>query len=353
MDNSAQNLNSQLVKLQQGLNSAKLPPELAEKAAGMLELLDVSLKQGGNYTNLENIKNYLDTIVQIPFEAETQDILDLTHAKQVLDKNHYGLISVKDRILEYLSSLILNTKEGRNTNRAPIICLTGLVGTGKTTLAYSIAQSLGRNFERIPLGGMGDVRDIRGQSRLFADAEPGLIIKKLIAAKARNCVILVDELDRVTEGARADLMGALVELLDPEQNIAFSDHYVDYPVNLSKVLFIATANNTTNISTAVLDRLEIIQMPAYSDEEKMIIGKDYLVPRIIQESGLMPSNLNIEANIWPEIIRPLGYDSGIRSLERTIAEICRKVARMIVEGKIPQNGTITLSTQNIKQFLPN
>src|SRR3989344_7801123 len=298
MDNSAQGLEAQIALLEKKINSAQLPAELLEKAKGMIDILKISLLQAGNYSNLESVANYLNIISQIPFAAETKDNLDLTFAKKMLDKNHYGLTEVKDRILEYLASLILNLKNGQKSNRAPILCMVGLVGTGKTTLASSIAESMGRNFERIPLGGMGDVRDLRGQSRLFADAEPGQIIKKIIHTKSKNCVILLDELDRVTDAARADIMGALVELLDPEQNMAFTDHYVDYPVDLSKALFIATANNTTNVSTAVMDRLELVQMPSYSDEEKVIIGKNYLYPKIAQFSGLPQNVLKIDDAIW-------------------------------------------------------
>lgn len=352
MDNTAQGLESQIQKLEQSLTSAKLPPELLEKAKGLIDILKVTLAQGGNFGNLDSVANYLNIITKIPFGTTTTDNLDLLFTKQTLDKNHYGLIDVKNKILEYLSSIILNLKNQQPVNRAPVLCLVGLVGTGKTTLAYSIAEAMKRNFQRIPFGGMGDVRSLRGQSRAFADAEPGQIIKKLISAKSENCVILLDELDRVTEDSRADVMGALVELLDPEQNMAFTDHYVDYPVDLSKVLFIATANNTTNIATAVLDRLEIIQMPSYSDDEKIVIGKSFLFPKIAKDSGLSPTNLKIDESVWPLIIRPLGYDSGMRSLERTIEGVCRKTARMIVEGKIPQNGTIALNTQNIKEFLP-
>jgi ATP-dependent Lon protease len=351
MDNSAQGLDAQINKLEISLQAAKIPVELAEKAKAMLDILKLSLKQGGNFTNLESISNYLSIILQIPFEAETPDNMDIKHAKEILDKNHYGLITPKDRIIEYLASLILNLKNGQSANRAPIICLVGLVGTGKTTLAYSVAEALGRNFQRIPLGGMGDVRSLRGQSRVYADAEPGQIIKKMIAAKSKNCVILLDELDRVTESARPDIMGALVELLDPEQNSVFTDHYVDYPVDLSKVLFIATANNTSNISTAVLDRLEIIQMPSYSDAEKIEIGKKYLFPKIAASSGLPQGVLIVDEAVWPMIIRPLGFDSGIRSLERTIEGICRKVARAIVEGKVKQGGIIRLNSQNINEFI--
>lgn len=352
MDNTAQGLEAQIKKLEQSLNSAKLPPELLEKAKGMIDILSITLKQNGNFGNLESVTNYLNVITKIPFGKDTPDNLDLLYAKQTLDKNHYGLSDVKNKILEYLSSIILNLKNQQPANRAPVLCLVGLVGTGKTTLAYSIAGAMKRNFQRIPFGGMGDVRSLRGQSRVFADAEPGQIIKKLISAGSQNSVILLDELDRVTEGSRADIMGSLVELLDPEQNMAFTDHYVDYPVDLSKVLFVATANNTTNIATAVLDRLEIVQMPSYSDDEKIVIGKDFLFPKIAKDSGLMPTNLRIDESVWPLIIRPLGYDSGMRSLERTIEGVCRKIARMIVEGKIPQNGTIALSPQNIKEFLP-
>lgn len=350
---SAQGLDAQIQILEKKINSANLPPDLLEKAKGMIDILKISLTQAGNYSNLESVANYLNVISQIPFENETKDNLDLNYAKQILDKNHYGLGEVKDRILEYLASLILNLNNGQKSNRAPILCLVGLVGTGKTTLASSIAESLGRNFERIPLGGMGDVRDLRGQSRLFADAEPGQIIKKMIHSKSKNSVILLDELDRVTESARADIMGVLVELLDPEQNHAYNDHYVDYPVNLSEILFIATVNNTTNIATAVLDRLELIQMPSYSDEEKFMIGKNYLFPKACMQSGLPSNTLKIDDNTWPVIIRPLGYDSGIRSLERTLEGICRKVARLIVEGKLGRNGIISLNSTNINQFLPH
>lgn len=353
MDNTAQGLDAQIQKLESKLNSAQLPPDLSEKAQGMVDVLKISLKQGGSYSNLESLSNYINVISSIPFEHMTQDTLDLVKAKEILNKNHYGLSPVKDRILEYLASIILNIKNGNtNMTRAPILCLVGLVGTGKTTLAYSIAESLNRPFERIPLGGMGDVRAIRGQSRLFPDAEPGLIIKKLINAKAKNPVILLDEIDRVTEQARGDIMGALVELLDPGQNSAFTDHYVDYPVDLSQVLFIATANNTTNVSTAVLDRLELIQMPSYTDEEKMVIAKSYIFPKIAHSTGI-PSNLiKIDDSVWPLIIRPLGFDSGIRSLERTIEGICRKIARLLVEGRIQPNAIITINQSNIKEFLP-
>ena len=268
-----------------------------------------------------------------------------------MDTNHYGMKQIKDRILEYLALVILNLKQGEKSQivKAPILCFVGLPGTGKTTFAMSIAEVLGRKFERIPFGGMGDARALRGQSRAFPDAEPGYIIKKLARAQTKNCVILLDELDRVTSDARSDIMGVLVELLDPEQNKSFTDHYIDFPFDLSEVLFVATANNTTNISNAVLDRLEIIQMPSYSDEEKTVIARDYLFPKIREQTGLLENQLTIDPSLWPSIIRPLGFDSGIRSLNRTIDGICRKSARIIVEGRAQ---SITVDNSNIKEFLP-
>jgi ATP-dependent Lon protease len=350
MDNNSSA--SQVGKLEEKLKAANLPPDLNEKINGMITMLKFSMQNpgGGSFVNYESVSSYIDWVLQLPFNKQTQDMLDLNKAKQILDKNHYGLDSVKNEILEYLAALMLNLRNnGADTTiRAPIICLIGLVGTGKTTLAYSIAEAMGRRFERIPFGGMGDARALRGQSRVFPDAEPGAIVKKLVHSGSRNPVILLDELDRVTEVARADIMGVLVELLDPEQNKAFTDHYVDYPFDLSRCLFITTANNTTNISTAVLDRLEIIQMPSYNDEEKTVIAKTYLFPKIRVESGLKDTQILIDDALWPNIIRPLGFDSGIRSLERTIQDICRKVARQIIEGKTQ---SVHITATNIKEFI--
>jgi ATP-dependent Lon protease len=353
---TAQSFNTQIQKLEEKINVSNFPPDLLEKINGMMALLKVSLNSNsGTFLSYESVSKYIDWVASLPFNKETEDLLDLNKAKQTLDKNHYGLENIKNRILEYLAAIILSMENGSKDKviRAPILCLLGLVGTGKTTLARSVAESLGRKFERIPFGGMGDARALRGQSRAFADAEPGQIIKKLVATQSKNSVILLDELDRVTESARADIMGVLVELLDPEQNRAFTDHYIDYPFDLSHTLFIATANNTTNISTAVLDRLEIVQMPSYTDDEKTMIAKSYLFPRIRVNTGLIQTQLAIDDSLWPSIIRPLGFDSGIRSLERTIEGVCRKVARLIVEGKIAKTSTFRITAENYKQFLPS
>lgn len=346
MDSSAP-LEGKIKEIEEKIKQASLPADLSEKLTEEISVLRLSLKGENSFINFENFSNYVNTILSLPFNKETKDVLDLSLAKTILDKNHYGLPGVKNLILEYLSSLILNISN-QGISRSPIICLVGLVGTGKTTLGSSIAQALGRKFERIPFGGMGDATDLRGKSRGVIDAEPGLVIKSLIQAQSKNCVILLDELDRVTDSARKDIMGVLVELLDPEQNKAFVDHYIDYPFDLSRVLFVATANNTTNIATAVLDRLQIIQMPSYTDEEKKAIAKKYLFPKILTQTGLKESQLTIDDAVWPTIIRPLGFDSGIRSLERAIEGVCRKTARMIVEGKVQ---SVNVTNENVKEFL--
>jgi len=347
--------NDQIRRLGEKIEKAPLPSDLKQSLTERIQRLALIRASSGylspNYIiEYENTSTFINWIVNLPWVLQSTDILDLVRAKQILDKNHYGLTGVKNRIVEYLASIILNIKNKTQNHllRAPIICLVGLAGTGKTTLGFSIAEALGRNFARVPFGGMGDARVLRGQSRAFADAEPGIIIKKLVSAKTKNCVILLDELDRISQEGRADIMGVLVELLDPEQNRFFTDHYIDYPFDLSQVLFLATANNTSNISTAVLDRLEIIQMPSYTDEEKTVIAKNYLFPKIRAQNGLFENQLGVNDTVWQGIIRPLGFDSGIRSLERTIDSICRKTARLVVEGK---SQSVNLTNENIKEFL--
>jgi len=343
--------------LKKKVNDAVLPPELKEKALEMVDRVSRMIRFGEYSSEYEKTSQYIDWVTNLPWSKRSDDILDLEHAKSILDKNHYGLEELKERILEYLAVLGLRKEKSKKAEeegimkfmRAPILCFVGLVGTGKTTIAYSIAEAMGRKFCRVPLGGMGDPLDLRGQSRLRPDAEPSLIIKAIRRAGTKNPVLLLDEIDRVTDEGRASIMGVLVELLDPEQNMAFRDHFLDYPFDLSEVLFIATCNNTTNISTAVLDRLEPMQMPSYTDEEKIAIGRDYVLPRTMEETGLAKETLTIGVEVWPQIVRPLGYDAGVRTLERTINGICRKVAKMIVERK-GQHFEIT--PENVKQFLP-
>lgn len=324
------------------ISQANLPSDISEKLLNLLEY-------PGTGVELAGLVNYVNFALSLPFGKYTQDILDINRTKQILDKNHYGLQSVKDRILEYLSVLILHKKDGQENNfHAPILAFIGLVGTGKTSLAYSISEALGRPLVRIAFGGLGDPATLRGASRIRPDAEPGQIIKAVQSVKVSNPVILLDEVDRVATEFRVDVMGVLVELLDPAQNQSFLDHYLDFPYDLSQVLFIATANNTGNIATAVMDRLEPIIMPSYSDEEKHMIGKNYLFPKAMQEAGIDKNLLMVDDAVWPQILRPLGFDSGIRSLSRTLQAICRKVARKQVEGEV---GPFKVTGENLGEYL--
>lgn len=324
------------------ITQANLPKEIEEKLLNLLKFTATG-------TELESLIGYINFVISLPFGKLSEDILDINRTKQILDKNHYGLQSVKERILEYLSVLILHKNQGGSNNfHAPILAFIGLVGTGKTSLAYSIAEALGRPIVRIPFGGLGDPAALRGSSRVRPDTEPGQIIKDIQKSKVSNPVILLDEIDRVALEHRVDMMGVLVELLDPAQNQAFLDHYLDFPYDLSQVLFIATANNSGNIATAVMDRLEPIMMPSYSDEEKLVIGKNYLLPKAIGEAGINKDMLIIEDGTWPQILRPLGFDSGIRSLSRSLQSVCRKIARKQVEGEV---GPFRITGENLGEYL--
>lgn len=336
-------------KIKDQLNAVQFPADLREKTDEMIDRLAREAKHGSYSSDFEMIQHYVDWITHLPWTSSTQDIMDLGHVRQVLDKYHYGLDSLKERFLEYLSVMILNSRKPDSTFRAPILLLVGLVGTGKTTISSSIAEALGRKIVRIPFGGMSSALDLRGQSRTHGEAEPGQIIKGIRRAGVKNPVILLDEIDRVADQARGEIMGVLVELLDPAQNNSFTDHYIDYPFDLSQAMFIATANNTTHISTAVMDRLEPILMPSYSDDEKIHIARDYILPNQIKKSALPPGTLTIDDSVWPKVARPLGFDAGIRTLERTIEGMVRKVAKMVVEGKVKE---VVITEENVKQYLP-
>lgn len=334
-------------KLRAQLGQADFPADLAENLQEDLTRLERVMATSSYKAELDQELKYIEFVATLPFNKSGQDILDLKRAAQILDKNHYGLQVVKDRVLEYLAILILSSRQDRKL-KAPVLAFVGLVGSGKTSLAYSIAESLGRQIIRIPLGGLGSVKELRGQSRVNIDAEPGRLMKSIHAVGVNNPVILLDELDRVATESRAEVMGVLVELLDPEQNWAFVDNYIDYPFNLSKAIFVTTANNTANIATAVLDRLEVIEMPGYSDQEKITIGKNYLLPKALQGAGLAPQAISVNDGIWPQIVRPLGFDAGIRSLQRNIESLVRKVARNVVEGN---PGPYQITEENIGQYL--
>ena len=347
MDSAAQ----EILTLIDRVKKADLPDKLRELVLVRLNQLAKLTNSPSFLPEFDSMVRYIEWITVLPWNKRTQDTLDLVNARKILETHHYGLEEIKTRVLEYMSVMKLKAEkgEGADVYRAPILCFVGLVGTGKTTIASSIAEALGRPFARIPFGGMGDPLDLRGQSRMHPEAEPGKIIKALRDTQSRNPVILLDEIDRVTDQGRSSIMGVLVELLDPKQNHAFSDHYIDFPFDLSEALFIATANNTTSIATAVMDRLEPISMPSYTDQEKIIIGQKYILPTAMKASGLPDGTLTIDDDVWANIVRPLGYDAGIRTLERNIDGVVRKVAKLIVEGK--EKG-VHVTSENVKTFLP-
>jgi ATP-dependent Lon protease len=343
----------ELTLLNEKLDRAKgIPEELRTRTEYMLKRLNRMAQTGGYASEFDTLSRYIETICDLPWDVMTKDRLDLALTKQTLDKNHYGMEDVKELLLEYLSTMILLKQRGEDAiGKAPILLFVGLQGVGKTTLAYSIAEALDRKFIRIAMGAIGSVLEIRGKGKAFAEAEPGQIIKALIRTGVSNPVILLDEIDKASgqEGLRSDVMAVLLEILDPKQNVEFRDHYIDYPIDLSQVMFICSANNLGTISAALLDRMEVVKMPAYTDAEKIVIARDYILPKVFDRSGLKEGELLIQPDLWPGIVRPFGFDTGIRSLERTLQAICRKVAKEIVEGKTT---SVSISADNLKYYLP-
>jgi ATP-dependent Lon protease len=339
---------SEIEQLKVKLKSANLPSDLFEKANQQIERILLSLKYRGNLSQIDITKKYIDWICNLPWDKKTEDNLDLNKVKETLDKNHYGMENIKKRVLEYIS-LIAVQKKNLNTEKiqAPSLLFIGLVGTGKTTVAKSIAEAMNRKFARIPFGGMSSNLELRGQAKTALEAEPGSILKAIRRVGTKNPVILLDEIDRITPEAKGGIMGVLIELLDTDQNFQYIDYFIDYPFDLSQVLFISTANNTTNIATAVLDRLEIIQMPSYTDEEKIVIAKKYIFPRHIKEAGLSLENVNIADSLWTKLVRPLGFDAGVRSIERTIEAIVRKIAYKVMTG---QGHQFIINEENIREY---
>ncbi len=351
MDSNVLTTTEAISNLKKRIESVKLPENLVKNLEELFAQLSINSRNEESFwQNYQTVSKYISYLINVPWFTQTKDILDIQFAKEKLNAEHYGLDSVKDRLLEYISVLALQKNRNPDQSiKAPVLLFVGLVGTGKTTMAKSIANVLGRQLIRIPFGGLGDPLYLRGQSRIYPESEPGQIIKGLISAKSNNPVILLDEIDRVADNALNTIMGVLVELLDPEQNNHFVDHYIDYPVDLSQAIFCATCNNTSRIATAVMDRLEIIQMPSYTDEEKVVIGRDYILPKAIKETGLKSEELHISNNVWEQIVRPLGFDAGVRTLQRNIEGLCRKVAKMIFEGKTKQ---VVIDESNVKFFLP-
>ena len=288
-------------------------------------------------------RNYLEWIFSLPWKEESKDLLDLKKAAKLLDEDHYGLAKIKERILEYLAVRILAPEA-----KAPIICFVGPPGVGKTSFARSIARALDKKFARISLGGIHDEAEIRGHRRTYIGSMPGRFIEAIAHAKTKNPLLLLDEIDKVGSDFRGDPASALLEALDPEQNKAFHDNYIDIPFDLSKVFFVATANTVSTIPAALLDRMELIELSGYTEEEKVQIAKKYLIPRQRERNGLKTADLHFTDALLRKIIRSYTREAGVRELERTIAALCRKVGKKIVlaDKTIP-----SLSARTLEEYL--
>lgn len=320
--------------------NSKLPPDLEEKVLKEVDRLE-KMPEGTAEGSV--IRTYLDWILNLPWSHETSDRLDIVAAEKILDEDHYGLENVKERILEYLA-----VRQLTKNMKGPILCLVGPPGVGKTSLAKSVARALGRKFVRISLGGVRDEAEIRGHRRTYVGALPGRIIQGIKQAGTKNPVFLLDEIDKTSSDFRGDPADALLEVLDPEQNSNFSDHYIEQPFDISKVMFITTANSSHNIPRPLLDRMEIINITGYTEEEKVKIAEKYLIPKQIKEHGLKKDNLLITEGTIRNIVRYYTREAGVRNLEREIAAICRKAARSILKENKTQ---IKVTTRNLNKFL--
>ncbi|ADY23634.1 ATP-dependent protease La 1 [Bacillus thuringiensis serovar finitimus YBT-020] len=316
-------------------------PEETMKAA--LKELDRYEKLPASSAESGVIRNYMDWLLALPWTEATEDMIDLAHSEEILNKDHYGLEKVKERVLEYLAVQKLT-----NSLKGPILCLVGPPGVGKTSLARSIATSLNRNFVRVSLGGVRDESEIRGHRRTYVGAMPGRIIQGMKKAKSVNPVFLLDEIDKMSNDFRGDPSAALLEVLDPEQNHNFSDHYIEEPYDLSKVMFVATANTLSSIPGPLLDRMEIISIAGYTELEKVHIAREHLLPKQLQEHGLRKGNLQVRDEALLEIIRYYTREAGVRTLERQIAKVCRKAAKIIVTA---ERKRIVVTEKNVVDLL--
>lgn len=322
------------------MSKLKLPKDVKQKLEKELDRL---YKMPPMMAESAVIRNYLDTVLSLPWGKTTRENYDLKKAAEVLDKDHYGLKKVKERILDYLAVRAIT-----KTNKGPIICLVGPPGVGKTSLAESIARAVHRKFTRISLGGIRDEAEIRGHRRTYIGAMPGRLINGMIDCGADNPVFLLDEVDKLGADFRGDPASALLEVLDPEQNSYFSDHYIEFPYDMSNVFWIVTANTVETIPAPLLDRLEVIELSSYTDDEKLKIAQLHLLPKERKANGLTGKNLTLSAATIQHIIRDYTREAGVRNLERKIATVCRKADRKIVEEKVEK---VSVTPSNLKDFL--
>ncbi len=322
------------------IKKTKMPKPVRKEAKKQVNRMEMMHPDSSEATI---IRTYIDWILDVPWKKSTKDSLDLIAAKEVLDEDHYGLEKIKERILEYLAVRKLNPD-----TKGPILCFVGPPGVGKTSLGRSIARAMGRKFHRLSLGGMRDEAEIRGHRRTYIGAMPGRIIQGLKTVDTNNPVFMMDEVDKIGSDYRGDPSSALLEVLDPEQNFEFTDHYMNMPVDLSKVMFITTANRSDTIPGPLLDRMEIITLSGYTLEEKVVIAQKYLLPRQIRENGIKPRHLRFAGDALEYIISHYTHEAGLRNLEREIGKICRKVARKIAEkGK----GPYSISRNTLLRYL--
>ena len=327
-------------ELEKKIKKTKMPKKVRKEANKQLSRMDMMHPDSSEATI---IRTYIDWILDVPWKKSTKDILDLVYAKKVLDEDHYGLDKIKERILEYLAVRKLN-----DSTKGPILCFVGPPGVGKTSLGKSVARAMGRKFHRISLGGMRDEAEIRGHRRTYIGAMPGRIVQGLKTVASNNPIFMMDEIDKVGSDYRGDPSSALLEVLDPEQNFEFSDHYMNLPIDLSKVMFITTANMSDTIPGPLLDRMEVIRLSGYTLEEKIVIARKYLYPRQLEQNGLKPRHIKITDATLKNIITHYTYEAGLRNLEREIGKVCRKVARKVAEGG---KGPYSISMRNLHLYL--